>query len=88
MPKNKTPAQRTMQARAAAHAKWAKHDPVKGTAAARKAFLKKFIDQVDPDRVLPEKERMRRAESARKAYFARLSLNSSLARAQTKEDRL
>ena len=49
---------------------------------ARAAFLNKFEDQVDPDRVLPEAERLRRAESARKAHFARLALASARARAK------
>ena len=81
MPVNTTPAQRRLQAQAAAHARWAKNDPVAGTAAAREKFLARFIDQVDPDRELDEKERIRRAESARKAYFTGLALKSSKARA-------
>jgi hypothetical protein len=39
---------------------------------ARQAFLDKFLDEVDPDRTLPEKERAKRAESARLLYFERL----------------
>jgi hypothetical protein len=50
------------------------------TAPAREAFLRKFEDEVDPERVLPEAERARRAEHARKAYFTRLSLKSAKAR--------
>lgn len=42
------------------------------TAPARQALLDKFVDQVDPDRILPEKERAKRAESARLLYFERL----------------
>jgi hypothetical protein len=42
------------------------------TAPARQAQLDKFLDQVDPDRILPEKERAKRAESARLLYFERL----------------
>jgi hypothetical protein len=53
---------------------------VEGTAKARAAFLERFVDQVDPDRRLSERERLRRAESARKAYFARLALKSAQAR--------
>jgi hypothetical protein len=44
----------------------------------------RFIREVDPDGVLPEAERIRRAESARKAYYARLSLASVRARAARK----
>lgn len=82
MPVNTTPAQRRLQAQLAAHARWSKHDPVEGTAAARAKFLERFVDEVDPERELPERERLRRAESARKAYFARLALKSSRARAE------
>lgn len=82
MPVNTTPAQRRLQAQAAAHARWAQHDPVAGTARAREKFLNRFIEQVDPERELDEKERLRRAESARKAYFAGLALKSSKARAE------
>lgn len=73
--------QRSQRARIAAHARWAKHDPTEGTAPARRAFLAKFIDQVDSERVLPEPERLRRAESARQAYMARLAYKSAQARA-------
>ncbi|MFQ6026631.1 MAG: hypothetical protein ACE5Q6_03855 [Dehalococcoidia bacterium] len=44
------------------------------TAPARAKFMEKFIDQIDPKRVLPEPERLRRAELARKAYFSKLAL--------------
>jgi hypothetical protein len=40
----------------------------------------RFIDQVDPDRTLPEAERLRRAEHARSAYFTGLALKSAQAR--------
>ena len=44
------------------------------------AFLARFELQVDPDRTLPESERLRRAEAARKAYFHRLAAKSAAAR--------
>jgi hypothetical protein len=75
-----TPVQRSLRARLAAHTKWSQHDRVEGTAAARRTFLDRFEAMVDPERVLPEAERRRRAESARKAYFTRLALASSRAR--------
>ena len=50
------------------------------TAPARKAFNQRFLDEVDPDRTLPETERNRRATAARKAYYARLALKSAQAR--------
>lgn len=54
------------------------------TAPARDRFLQRFLDQVDPDRTLPEAERNRRAEHARKAYFSALALKSSVARQRAK----
>ncbi len=75
-----TPAQRSLRARLAAHTRWAHNDPVEGTAKARAAFLDRFVDEVDPERILPEPERLRRAASARKAYFTRLALRSAQAR--------
>ncbi len=76
-----TPQQRSLRARLAAHAMHAKHDSRDTTAKGREAFLGKFLDEVDPDRVLPEAERNRRAEHARKAHFTRLALLSAKARA-------
>ena len=58
----------------------ATHDPRDTTRNARAAFLQRFLDEVDPDRTLPEDERERRAGYARKAYFARLSRLSAQAR--------
>ena len=81
MAKNLTPEQRILRARTAAHVMHSKHDPRETTANARKAFLAQFYDQVDPDRTLPEPERERRAEQARKAHFTRLAFLSSKARA-------
>lgn len=75
-----TPEQRVLRARIAAHSRWAKQDPREGTAVARAAFLDRFEHEVDPDHLLSPQERLRRAGSARKAYFARLALASSRAR--------
>ena len=49
------------------------HDPRETTRNARKTFLARFELEVDPDGELPEAERIRRAEYARKAYFSRLA---------------
>lgn len=75
-----TPEQRSLRARLAAHAMHAQHDSRATSAKARAAFAKSFLDQVDPDRILPEAERLRRAESARSAHFSRLAFASSKAR--------
>ncbi len=75
-----TPAERTLRARLAAHTLHATVDSRAHTEPARKAFMDRFEDQVDPDRVLPSAERRRRAEQAKKAYFIRLALKSVQAR--------
>ncbi len=75
-----TSAQRSLRARIGAHSLHASHDPQKITAPARAAFLARFEEQVDPEHLLPEGERKRRAEHARKAHFTRLALASSKAR--------
>jgi hypothetical protein len=71
---------RQLRARLAAHSKWAQADPVEGTAKARAVFQLRFLDEVDPNRELPEAERLRRAEHAKKAYYTRLALLSAKAR--------
>lgn len=76
-----TPEQRTMRARIAALSRWAKESPAENATRGQAGLLAKFIDQVDPDRTLPEPERMRRAEAARRAHMVRLSLRSAQARA-------
>lgn len=78
--KSLTPSERSLRARLAAHTLHATHDSRELTKSAREAFLKRFEDQVDPDRTLPEAERLRRAEQARKAYFTSLALKSARAR--------
>lgn len=75
-----TPEQRALRARIAAHAMHRLHDPRETTAKARAAYRTSFEEQVDPDRLLPEAERARRVQSARKEHFARLSYQSSRAR--------
>lgn len=72
-----TPAERTLRGRMGAYVVHARYDPRQTTARARAAFLERFLDEVDPDRVLPEPERLRRAASARKAYFTRLAFLAS-----------
>jgi hypothetical protein len=77
-----SPAQRTLRARLAAHALHAQRDSRELTLPARTAFFQRFLDEVDPNRVLPEPERLKRAASARKAYYSRLALKSCQARAK------
>lgn len=75
-----SPSERSLRARLAAHERWARQDPVAGTAKARQAFLARFEREVDPEGALSPAERARRAEHARKAYFTRLALASAKAR--------
>lgn len=75
-----TPSERVLRARTAAYMLYARHDPRETTQAARRAFDQRFLDQVDPDRRLPDRERRRRAEAARRAYFTRLAYLSARSR--------
>lgn len=43
------------------------------TVIARAALFRRFEDEVDPDRVLPEAERKRRAEFAKRAHYERVT---------------
>lgn len=50
------------------------------TAKARTAFLTRFTDQVDPNRVLSDEERKKRARMALKAHMTGLAIRSAQAR--------
>lgn len=75
--------QRATRSRLGAHTRWAAEpDPKAAMAPARNGFMARFEKQVDPDGVLPDEERTRRAKHARKAYMTALALKSSIARAK------
>jgi hypothetical protein len=81
-----TPEQRVLRARIAAHVQWATtEDRTARSAPGRNAFLARFEREADPDGRLDPAERAQRAEHLRKAYFARLALKSSKARAARKQ---
>jgi hypothetical protein len=81
-----TPEQRVLRARLAAHTRWAKEqDRVAALAPARRALLDRFEREVDPDGVLSEAERARRADHARRAYMYRLALRSARVRRRRAE---
>lgn len=61
------------------------HSPHEILAPARAAFMRKFEDEVDPDRVLPEEERARRAKFALRAHMIRLNDKGRKAAAARKE---
>ncbi len=69
-----TPAERSLQARMAAHLMHARNDSRVTSAPGRAAFLARFEREVDPDGTLDLQERVRRAEQARRAYMAGLAL--------------
>lgn len=78
-------AERKLIAQIASNISWANTtDRTSRTSRARKAFNDRFLYEVDPDGILPEPERHRRAEHARKAHFARLALKSVQSRQKSK----
>ena len=71
---------RSLIGRIGAYRLHASHDSREITAPARRAFLARFEDEVDPNGTLPPAERARRAEMAKRAYFTGLALKSAQAR--------
>lgn len=70
-----TPAEKSLRGQLAAHTSWANtRDRTARTAKARNAFENRFLDEAGGD---PQ-----RAESLRKAFFARLALKSAQSRAR------
>ena len=82
-----TPAERSLWARAAAYRLHSLYDSKELTANARAAFQDRFAREVDPEGILLEVERQRRAECARKAYYSALAAKSAKARRQRKVGR-
>ena len=76
-----TPTQRSQRARIAALTRWSREDPAANAARGQAGLMARFVDQVDPDRVLSEAERQRRAEAARRAHMAQLAFRSAKVRA-------
>jgi hypothetical protein len=75
-----TVAERRLRGKIAAHTNLARHAPDKVTEAARQGLLKKFEAEADPDRTLPERERLRRAWHLYMAHMYRMQLASLKAR--------
>jgi hypothetical protein len=65
---------RALRGRIGGYALAATRDPREYTGPARRAFLAKFEREVDPAGSLPAAERLRRAEAAKRAHFARMAL--------------
>ena len=74
----RTSTQRSLRAKIAAHVLHSKYDSRELTAPARRAATEKLnerlLAEIDPHKELPEGERARRLEHARKAHFSRLRL--------------
>lgn len=62
-------------------------DPAAAARAKSPAVLAYWLDKVDPERKLPERERSRRAKVARQLHFASLQLKAQEARARKRSDR-
>lgn len=70
-----TPAERRARAQAAALERWARTEiRAAATEAARDGLLAKFEREVDPEGKLSSAERMKGAEKARKAHYARMRM--------------
>jgi len=78
-----SPTEARLRASLAAHALHAQGGT--NTGPARAAFRSRFLKEVDPDGVLPEDERLRRAEHARKVHYTRLALASAKVRRERAE---
>ncbi len=82
--KNLSPEQRSQRARIAALTRWAHEDPTANALRGQAGLVRRFEDQVDPDRVLTEAERNRRVAAARRAHMNSLARKSAKARARRK----
>jgi len=80
-----TASDRSMLGRIGAYTVHSRYDGHELTRPAREAFWSKFERDVDPEGVLDAAERVRRADMARKAHFARLAYLSAKARRQRRE---
>ena len=81
-----TPEQRVLRSRLGAHTSWANTtDRSARTEAARRAAWNRFDRLADPEGVLSDEERSRRAEHLRRANFTRMALASSRSRAAKKK---
>jgi hypothetical protein len=82
-----TPIERRLRAQQAANTRWSREDPTEQGRKMRAGLDQKFLNEVDPDRTLPEAERARRAENARKAFYQSLARASVKARRERSQAR-
>lgn len=78
------PAARTLRARIGAFSMHAKHPIEATTRGGLDAAWQRFVLEVDPDGLLSELERTRRAKAAQRAHMARIALRSVQARQAAK----
>jgi hypothetical protein len=78
------PKTKSLPQQIAANVRWSKEDSTRQGEILRAGLERRFLDEVDPNRELSEAERIRRAESARKAFYQRLALASAKARRERK----
>ncbi|MEV7014047.1 hypothetical protein [Streptosporangium sp. NPDC051022] len=80
-----TPSERRTIAQIAANTRWAAEpDRTAATAAARRnspASIEYWAKKIDPDEILPYQERIKRAENAKAAYYAKAMLKARQAKA-------
>jgi len=79
--------ERSLQGRIGAYTRWAHastEDRYLATRPMREGLQAKFEREADPEGTLPPWERAKRAESLRKAFYARLALKSAQARRRRK----
>jgi hypothetical protein len=80
-PRHYDPHDMALRGRMGAYSQQANNDTRETTRAAREvANVKRYLDMVDPDRVLPEDERMRRAMAKRREHMVRNGRLSGQAR--------
>lgn len=81
-----TPGQRSLRARTASFTSWANtSDTTARTRPGAQAAFRKFEDQVDPNRTLPDDERFRRAKAAQRAHMSAIAQKSVKARKKPKD---
>lgn len=80
----KSPQERSLVSAIGAYSLHSQYDSRELAKNARAKFLDRFLDEVDPDRILPEAERERRAGHLLQAHMRRLALKSARARAGRK----
>lgn len=80
MSKHADETDRSLRARVAALTLHSQVDGREITAKARKTFADSFEQKVDPNGVLPEEERKRRASKLKRAHYTELARKSAVSR--------